>query len=178
MNDIKVDRFIDEPIRLAAVLRFSREFVKDRAHMGMTDVLNAAWSMKTPNPVAYMDYLDLLRQTGHQLEDSSNFGTQVQLEPNSSKRVKSDDRNTSERKGQRKEKKATGPRQQKPCNRPQRFTKPAEKEHTKMLRNVPQTLIDKRKRLNQCSSCGQDSHYWAKCPLAAPVVASSHIRRK
>jgi len=125
-----------------------------------------------------MDYLDLLRQTGHQLEDASNFRTQVQKEPNSSKRVKSDDRHTSERKGQRKEKKATGPRQQKPRNRAQGFTKPAETEHTKMHRNVPQTLIDKRKRLNQCSRCGQDGHYWAKCPSAAPVVASSHIRRK
>jgi len=47
-----------------------------------------------------------------------------------------------------------------------------------MHRNVPQTLIDKRKRLNQCSRCGQDGYYWAKCPSAAPVVVSSHIRRK
>ena len=46
-----------------------------------------------------MDYLDLLRQTGHQLEDASNFRTQVQKEPNSSKRVKSDDRHTSEKRG-------------------------------------------------------------------------------
>jgi len=48
MEDRKVDRFIDELIRLAAVLGYSGEFVKDRAHMGMTDVLNAAWSMKNP----------------------------------------------------------------------------------------------------------------------------------
>jgi len=116
MKDGKVDRFIDELIRLAAVLGYSGEFVKDRARMGMTDVLNAAWSMKTPHPVAYMDYLDLLRQTGHQLEDASNFRTQVQKEPHSSRRAKSDDKHTSERKGQRKEKKATGPRQQKPRN--------------------------------------------------------------
>jgi len=178
MKDGKVDRFIDELIRLAAVLGYSGEFVKDRARMGMSDVLSAAWSMKTPHPVAYIDYLDLLRQTGHQLEDASNFRTQIQKEPNSSQRVKSDDRHTSERKGQRKEKKATGPRQQKPRNRAQGFSKPAETEHSKMHRNVPQTLIDKRKRLNQCSRCGQDGHYMAKCPSAVPVVASSHIRRK
>ena len=178
MKDRKVNRFIDELIRLAAVLGYSGEFVKDRARMGMTDVLNSAWSMKAPHPVAYMDYLDLLRQTRHQLEDASNFRTQVEKEPNSSKRVKSDDRHTSERKGQRKEKKATGPRQQKPRNRAQGFTKPAETEHTKMHQNVPQTLIHKRKRLNQCSRCGQGIHYWAKCPSGAPVVVSSHIRRK
>jgi len=178
MKDGKVDRFIDEPIQLAAVLGYSGEVVKDRARMGMTDVLNAAWSMKTPHPVAYMDYLDLLRHTGYQLEDASNFRTQVQKEPHSSRRVKSDDKYTSERKGQRKEKKATGPRQQKPRNRAQGFTKPAETEHRKMHRNVPQTLIDKRKWLNQCSRCGQDGHYWAKYPSTAPVVASSHVRRK
>ena len=151
----KGDRFIDEFIRLAAVSGYSGEFVKERARMGMTDVHNTTWSMKTPHPVADMDYLDLLRQTGHQLEDASNFRTQVQKEPNSSKRVKSNDRNTSERKGQRKDKKATGPRQQKPRNREQGFTKPAETEHSKRYRNVPQTLIDKRKRLIQCSGCGK-----------------------
>jgi len=111
--------------------------VKDRVRIGMTDVLNAAWSMKSPHPVAYMDYLDLLRQTGHQLEDASNFRTEVQKEPNSLKCVKSHDRHTSERKGQRKEKKARGPRQQKPRNRGQGFTKPAETEHLKIHQNVP-----------------------------------------
>jgi len=178
MKDGKVDRFINELIRHAALLGYSGEFVKDRARMGMSDVLNAAWSIKTPHPGAYMDYLDLLRQTGHQLEEASNFRTQVQKEPQSQTLAKSDDKHTSEREGQRKETKATGPRQQKPRNRVQGFTKPAETEHSKMHRNVPQTLIDKRKRLNQWSNCGQDGHSWAKCPSAAPVVTSSHIRRK
>ena len=40
------------------------------------------------------------------------------------------------------------------------------------------TLIDKHKRLNQCSRCGQAGHYCAKCPSATPVVASSRINRK
>jgi len=44
--------------------------------------------------------------------------------------------------------------------------------------NVPQTPINKRKWLNQCSHCGQDGHYWANCPSAAPVVTSSHLRGK
>jgi len=177
MKDEKVNGFIDELIRLAAVLGYSGEFVKDMARMGMTDVLNSAWSMKTPHPVAYMDYLDLLRETGHQLADASNFRTQVQKEKDSSKRVKSEERHTSERKEQRKEKKATGPPQQKPRNPVHGFIKPAETELSKMHLNVPQTLIDERKQLNQCSGCGQDGHYWAKCLSAAPVVASSHIRR-
>jgi len=47
-----------------------------------------------------------------------------------------------------------------------------------MLRDIPQTLIDKRKRLNQCSRCGQAGHYWAKFPSATPVVASSRINQK
>jgi len=178
MKDGKLNRFIDELIPLAAVLGYSGELVKDRARMGMPDVHNATWSMKIPHPVAYMDFLDLLRQTGHQLEDASNFRTQVHKEPHSSKRPKSDDRHTSERMGQRKEKKATGLGQQKPRNQAQGFTKPAESDHTKMHWNVPQTLIDKRKWLNQCSRCGHDGHDWAKCLSAAPVVASSHIRRK
>jgi len=47
-----------------------------------------------------------------------------------------------------------------------------------MHRDMPQTLIDKRKALNECSRCGQASHYWAKCPSATTVVASSRITRK
>jgi len=47
-----------------------------------------------------------------------------------------------------------------------------------MHRDILQTLIDKRKRLNQGSRCGQAGHYWAKCPSATPVVGSSRIIRK
>jgi len=47
-----------------------------------------------------------------------------------------------------------------------------------MHRDIPQTLIDKLKPLNQGSRCGQAGHYWAKCPLATPVVACSRINRK
>jgi len=65
MRDGKGDRFIDEPICHAGRLVYSREFVKDRARRGMTEVLHATWSMKNTHLVAYMDYLDLLGQTGH-----------------------------------------------------------------------------------------------------------------
>jgi len=47
-----------------------------------------------------------------------------------------------------------------------------------MHHEIPQTLINKCKRLNQCSQCGQAGHYWAKCPSATPVVASSRINCK
>jgi len=47
-----------------------------------------------------------------------------------------------------------------------------------MHHDIPQTLIDKRKWLNQGSRCGQAGHYWAKCSSATPVVASSRINRK
>jgi len=47
-----------------------------------------------------------------------------------------------------------------------------------MHRDIPQTQIDKGKWLNQCSRCGQAGHYWAKCPSATPVVASSGINQK
>jgi len=47
-----------------------------------------------------------------------------------------------------------------------------------MHREIPQTLIDKRKQLHQCSRYGQAGHYWAKCPSATLVVASYRITRK
>jgi len=137
MKDGKVDRFIDDLIHLAALLGYSSEFAPDMAPMGMPDVLNATWSMKTPNPVTYKDYLNLLYQTGHQLEDASNFRLQVQKKTDSANSTKSDGRNTSEGKRQRKEKRSTGPWQQKARNRAPGFTRPAETEYTKMYGNVP-----------------------------------------
>jgi len=76
------------------------------------------------------------------------------------------------------DRKRAGPRQQKPRNHASGSSRPPETEHTKMHRDIPQTLIDKRKQFNQCSRCGQASNYWAKCPSATPVVASSRINRK
>jgi len=74
--------------------------------------------------------------------------------------------------------KATGPRQQNRGNRALGLTSPAETEHVKIDWNVPQTLIDKRKRLNQGCRCEQEGHYRAQCQSTAPVVMSSHLRRK
>jgi len=45
MKDGKLDLFIDELIHLAAVIEYRVDFVKDRARMRMTNVLNAARSM-------------------------------------------------------------------------------------------------------------------------------------
>jgi len=94
------------------------------------------------------------------------------------RRVKSDNQHICEKKRQRKEKKAPGPRQQKHRNRARGFSKLAETELSKMHRNVPQTINDKCKRLNQCSRCGHDGDYWANSASAAPIVVSSHIMRK
>jgi len=47
-----------------------------------------------------------------------------------------------------------------------------------MHQNVPQPLIYKHKPLNQCCCCGQHGYYWAKCPSATPVIASSQLSPK
>ena len=70
------------------------------------------------------------------------------------------------------------PRQQKLRNHASGSSRPEVTEHTKKHGDIPQTLIDKHKRLKQCSQCGQAGHYRAKCPSATPVVATSRINRK
>jgi len=134
----KVDRFINELICLDAVLVYGGEFVKERAQMGITHMLNATWSMETPHPEASMDYLDLLHQTGHHLSGASNLRTLVHKVTHASRWTKSDESHTSEGKKPWKENKATRPRQQKHCNWAPGLTRPAETEHAKMQRNVPQ----------------------------------------
>ena len=97
MQPGKIDHFIDEMIRLANVLGYSREFVKDKARIGITAKLHHAWAHVDPPP-GYMEYLDRLRQTGHQLEDVSSFNQIVTKERAPSHKEKGDDRQNSQRK--------------------------------------------------------------------------------
>jgi len=177
MKSGKIDHFCDELIRLALELGYSGNFVKDKARIGITTDFRNAWALKTPLPDDYVEYINLLHKTSHQLEDVASFNRTVTREKDHSKLGNSKDRQSSAKR-QRKERKSLGPRQQKPCNHASGSSRPQETEHTKMHRDIPQTLIDKRKRLNQCSRYGEAGHYWAKCPLATPVVASSRINRK
>jgi len=100
----KIDLFVDELIWLANELKYGGDYVKDKAHVGMTTDFCNAWAMKTPHPEDYVDYLNLLRNTGHQLEDVASFNRTVVRAKDSSHCDKSDDRHTSTKK-QRKEKK-------------------------------------------------------------------------
>jgi len=177
MKSGKVDQFCDELMRLALELGYSGNFVKDKARVGITTDLRNACALKTPLPDEYVEYINLLPQTGHQLEEDTSFNSLVTREKHDSKPEKSDDRQSSAKR-QRKDRKSSGPRQQKPRNHASVSSRPQETEHTKIHRDIPQTVIDKHKRLNQFSRCGQAGHYWAKCPSATPVVASWRITRK
>ena len=177
MKSGQMDHFCDELMRLALELGYSGTFVKDKASVGITTDLCNAWALKTPLPDEYVEYINLLRQTGHQLEDIASFNRTVTREKHHPQVEKSDDRQSSAKR-QRKDRKSSEPCQQKPCNHGSGSSRPQETEHTKMHCDIPQTLMDKRKRLNQCSPCGQAGHYWAKCPSATPVVASSRMNRK
>ena len=154
MKSGKIDHFCDELMRLALELGYRGNFVKDKARVGITTDLRNAWALKTPLPDQYVEYINLLRQTGHQLEDVASFNRTVTKGKHHSRPEKSDHRQSSAKK-QRKDRKSSGPRQQKPRNHASGSSRPEETEHTKMHRDISHTLIDKRKQLNQCSRCGQ-----------------------
>ena len=71
-----------------------------------------------------------------------------------------------------------GPRNPKPTNPALRSFRPPESEHAKAHKDIAQTLIDRRKRLNQCSRSGDPNHIGRKCPAATSVVASAKLNRK
>jgi len=141
MKSGKMDHFCDELMRVALELGYSGNFVKDKARVGITTDLRNAWALKTPLPDEYVEYINLLRQTGHQLEDVASFNRTVTKEKHHSSPEKSDDRQSSAKK-QRKDRKSSGPRQQKPRNHASGSSRPQEAEHTIMHRDIPQNLID------------------------------------
>jgi len=146
----KINQFCDELMRLALQLGYSGNFVKDKACVDITTDLRNRWALKTPLPDEYVEYITLLCQTSHQLEDVASFNRKVTREKHDSEQEKSDDRQFSAKR-QRKDRKALGPCQKKPSNHASGSSRPEETEHTQIDRYIPQTLIDKRKRLNQCS---------------------------
>jgi len=79
MSD-KINHFWDELMRLALQLGYSGNFVKDKARLGITTDLPNAWALKTPLPDEYVEYINLLRQTGHQLEECASFNRTVTRE--------------------------------------------------------------------------------------------------
>ena len=50
MQPGKIDLFADELIRLANELKYGRDYVKDKARVGMTTDPRNAWAMKAPHP--------------------------------------------------------------------------------------------------------------------------------
>jgi len=78
LNDVtmksgKINHFCDELMRLALELEYSGNFVKDQARVDITTDIRNAWALKTQHPDDYIEYLNLLRQTGYHLEDLASF---------------------------------------------------------------------------------------------------------
>jgi len=92
MKSGKIDFFCDELMRLALDFGYSGNCVKDKARIGITTDLRNEWGLKTPLPHEYVEYINLLRQTGHQLEDVASFNRKVTREKHHFKPDKSDDR--------------------------------------------------------------------------------------
>ena len=173
MKPYKVDPFCDELIRLASVLNYYEVHVKDKARISMTAELCRAWALKTPHSESYIDYINLLRQTGHLLEDVVSFNQHLVKEKSTSQQERGDDKRSKPR-DKKKRDKAQGPRNPKP----QYFSsscvsKPFQSEYAIKYKDIPQTLTDKRKLLSQCTRCGVADHFWLKCSAPQPVVMFS-----
>jgi len=82
-------------MRPALEFGYSGNFVKDKAHVGINTELCNAWALKSPLSDEYVKYMNVLRQTGHQLEEVASFNITVTREKHHSKPEKSDDRQSS-----------------------------------------------------------------------------------
>ena len=146
----KIDHFCDELMRPALELGYSVNFVNDNARVGITTDLCNVWALQTALPEEYVEYIILLRQTGDHMEDVASFNRMATREKYHSKPERSHYRQSSAKR-QRKERNPSGPGQKKPLNHASGSSRPQETEHMKMHGDIPQSLIEKRKRLNQCS---------------------------
>ena len=178
MKPYKIDPFCDELIRLASLLNYDGVHVKDKARISMTAKLRTAWALKTPHPESYVDYINLLRQTGHQLEDVVSFNQHVVKEKSTSHQERGDDKRSKPR-DKKKRDKVQGLRKPKPqYSSSSSRSKPFQSEYAIKDKYIPQTLTDERKRLSRCTRYGVAYHFWRKYPAPQPVVMSSKLGQK
>ena len=95
MKPGKIDHFCDELMRLASEMRYSGNFVKEKACMGITTDPCKPWALQSLLPDEYVKYINLLRQTSPQLEEVAAFNLSVTREKHHSNPEKSDDRQLS-----------------------------------------------------------------------------------
>ena len=92
MKPYMVDPFCVELIRLATVFNYDRVYMKNKARISMTAELRRAWVLKTPHSKSSIDYINLLRQTGNQLEDVVSFNEHVVKEKSTSHQERGDNK--------------------------------------------------------------------------------------
>ena len=81
----KIHHFCHKLMRLALEFGYSGNFVKDKAPVGITTDIRNVWAVKTPLLDKYVEYINLLGQTGHQLADVASFNLTVRGEKHHSK---------------------------------------------------------------------------------------------
>jgi len=140
----KINLFVDELIPVANELKYRGDYVKDEAHFGMSTEINNAWAMKTPHPEDSIDYLNLLRNIGHQLEDVACFNCTVGRTKDSSHRDKGANRHAPTKK-EKNERNGSGPHNPKHTNAAPPSLRPPDSEHAKAHKDILQTLIEGRK---------------------------------
>ena len=159
MKPYKIDPFCDELIRLVSVLNYDGVHGKDEAQISRTAELHRAWALKTPHPESYIDYINLLRQTRHQLEDVVSFKQHVVKEKSTSHHERGGDKRSKPR-DKKKRDKAHGSRNPKPqYSSSSGGSKPFQSEYAIKHKDIPHTLTDKQKRFSQFMRCGVADHF-------------------
>jgi len=92
MKPGKIDHFCDQLMTLALWLGYSGNLVQEKASVDITTDLRNAWASKAPLPDEYLEYINLLPQTGHQLVDLASFNHPVIREKHDPLPEKTDDR--------------------------------------------------------------------------------------
>ena len=96
---------------------------------------------------SYIDYINLLRQTGYQLADVGSFNQPLIREKCTSHQERGDDKRSKPRDKKIRDK-AQGPRNSKPqYSSSSAGSKPFQSEYAIKHKDIPQTLTDKRKLL-------------------------------
>src|SRR5437879_12624595 len=111
--------------------------------------------MKTPHAADVNLYIDMLRQVGHTLQDSANFGKATAKDHGGGSSEKRGDKGSSSKKQRNKEK---GSGKQKPRSsnfQTDKQSKTATSAFADSHKGVPDNQVEKRRTRGECLDCGE-----------------------
>jgi hypothetical protein len=172
----QIDQYLDDIVQLMYSIGYQGDAVKDKIRVGLSDELRKEWSKVRNKPDTVAEYISMLRDVGHGLEDDALFQKKLRGSGGNegeSRREKKTQKREKKREVRGKTQSSGGQREAKSSGQSGGF-----KDRKTELRGISDTVLSERRDARVCLKCGDKDHIWYKCTKDKPVTHSVRVATK